>query len=132
MKPATHKRVSAYVRRCADAMFLSDWEIAVAAKFVVQPDNEDVFADVFRNDPYPEAVVSISESILKKSPVFRRKIIAHELCHLLLADISHALERSADGLADRLVAHYVDIEERAVTRLSRIIAPTLPLPGKWV
>jgi hypothetical protein len=108
-----------YVRRVADELNLtSDWDVSVVrSKDVERASIGHVFMFVGK------ATVSVNPKDWKKATgKQRRHLIVHELLHLHLRTYTYASE--LDG-------HTHDAaEEMMVERLTRIIAPHLPLPPK--
>ena len=117
-----------YIHELRDRMELRDWWIGIGQD---APD-EGALADVSASDQDHHATIRLAPDFLSRPPLEQRRIIVHELVHVLLTRMGEAfapLEAIAGCSAYRVAGDtYYRAEEVAVAALTRLIAPHLPLP----
>lgn len=115
------RKFEPYVRLLADRMRLKDWEITLEDG----PSSEGSSADVRLVGPYRRATVRLSEEFLGDPPEVQRRVIVHELAHLLTARLANFADEELDGPALR---EFVRCYEHGVEEVAMTLAPMLPLP----
>jgi hypothetical protein len=116
------QRFSAYLRRLADALKLSDWRVEIDDR---PPDSGRATAEVECVYGRRYAVVRLSERFLEQSPGEQRNSLVHELIH---CHLNPAAAMALDEMGDGGAGHFRRMLEYAVDGLADAIAPHMPLP----
>lgn len=122
-----HAAYMAYLRAIADLLGLRDWQIVLERGSA----EEGARARVFIHRTKDEAMVQFSEMWWSFDREQQRQTIVHELLHAHTGRLCRVVTRLS-GLATDHLEYVLDAhdeeEEIVVQRLSRIIAPFMPLP----
>lgn len=132
MNDAQHAAYSAYLRALADLMALKDWQIELQREY---PDDKGAWAEIEVCEQHDTAWVRVAwpEFFDVKSVEDRRAYLVHELVHCHLDRPQRQMQRLKDMFPENTATdfaqrqHRIDIEF-ATERLTRIIAPMMPLP----
>lgn len=116
---------SEYVRDIANRMRLHDYEIGLSD----QKSSDEASAEVTSCDCRRTAVIYLSDTFLTiESPQEQRRIIVHELLHAHFHLFDGMVRNSIPSLDQQKL---VDMAfEVALEEITRVIAPSMPLPGK--
>jgi hypothetical protein len=113
-----------YVRRVADLMDLGEWDIEV--KPIEEDDGPRASMSTAEWFAGPACLGVKPKAWKKANLVGRRWLVVHELMHLHLQPFSYLGKEAEDGGYGRQRV----AEEIMVERLTKLIAPTMPLPPK--
>jgi hypothetical protein len=130
MNDATHTAWSNYLQQCADAMELHGWQIVLNRDTGVA-DTEH--AKNFIAYGQRRVWINLTQKFFGCDRAWQREIIAHELAHCHLEDLSESvrLYLSSNNDMDGVFAQIFQREmEVLVDTLARLIAAFLPLPPK--
>jgi hypothetical protein len=118
-------RIEAYVRASANAMGMQAWEVRVLRD---EP-NRGAYATVHTNRNCLSADISFDDEFFSiLDPVSQRKIIVHELLHVLQKPVDVVCE-SAFRFAPPAYADWLDVSlENFIDWVAGLVAPTLLLP----
>jgi hypothetical protein len=114
------QRFSAYLRRLADALKLSDWRVEIDDR---PPDSGRATAEVECVYGRRYAVVRLSERFLEQPPDEQRNSLVHELIH---CHLNPAAAMALDEMGDGGAGHFRRMLEYAVDGLADAIAPHMP------
>jgi len=123
--------LSAYVRRLANEMGLGGWKVNIASGVT---DSNTAYAETTIWDERFQGDILLNRDWHPTSKEELREIVVHELVHLHLADLDHALYAMETLLGKPAYAVAVDRyrtdREKAVQQIARFWAPHLLLPPK--
>lgn len=120
--------LSAWVLACLDAAKLSqEWHLEISR----DPASDDAEAEISKTESLG-ACLKVSAEFWDYSPVNQRRIIAHELCHLVLYRIDECTEAAEDVLDEKALKVWSRAHSNAceytTERIARILAEALPMP----
>lgn len=121
--------IDGYLRQLADVMGLKDWEIHLQRK---RPDNPNHAACIQSIYGRRHANVWVDDAFLDDAPESQRETLTHELLHLHINPIKHALQNARSNLGEHtygvVEGMMDDATEFAVDGIARVLAAYLPLP----
>ncbi len=121
--------VRAYVARLQPLLRLAHWECEVADD---EPATPGAVASCDPNTRIHRATLRFSDRHFADPPEEQRDTVVHELLHCTTDGMWLALEAFKEATSDVSYAHlsdrYVHELECAVNQLTKLIAPSLPLP----
>lgn len=129
MTDEQYESLSAYLRVMADAMALKDWAIHLQRKTPENPNHQAAVQSVYGRR---HANIWVDSAFFDDSPEEQRQTITHELLHLHINPIKHALQNAKTNLGDHtygvVEGMMDDATEFAVDDISAVLALGLPLP----
>lgn len=132
MTSAERRALAAYVREVADSpLGLVDWKLILLTD---KPDDVDANAAGYCNPIFGQATAHLwfADHFHEEEPTFARYVVAHELVHIPLHACWLAWQRPCEDILgapvlEAIQANAITEWERAVDRIARAIAPSLPL-----
>ncbi len=128
MNDEQHESLSSYLRDLADALLLRDWEITLERGW----SDSDAYATISVWAEENHANVKVCEGFFGHPASERRETLTHELLHLHINPIKHALQNARSNLGEHtygvVEGMMDDATEFAVDGIARVLAAYLPLP----
>ena len=128
MNDAIYTALDAYIRQLADLLGMRDWVVLLSRG----PAKHENYAEIWTSHYKDEAMVMLNEDYTTYSPEDQRLHITHELLHIQTCRLRRLITRLAEHEHDKAIGFvnrlHNEEEEILVDRLSRAIAPFLPLP----
>lgn len=123
------ERARAYVARLQPFMRLQHWDITVEEE---PPDNENADAACWTANRCHIARLRFADRHFGRSPAEQAATVAHELIHIHTSEWETATREAFAALdptgREWATERYEHAMERAIDSLSRVLAPSLPLP----
>ena len=127
-KPDRYDALEAYVEACLPMLHLTHWKITLIHD--VAP--EDRYADIEPNEQGRTANLRVGNLFWGQKPDEQRLTIAHELVHLHLCRLDHAVDRLEPVLGSAAwtpwAGVFEDVYERTTDAVASVVAPHLPVP----
>ena len=122
MTPEQATALQLWIDEAKKALRLTDWDIragsspASGGKWQTAASHHRQFSDL--------SVIRLGRRFWDEVDADRRLTLAHELLHCHLIRTSQVVEHS--NLSKHERQHYTSLEELAIDRLARVVAPLLP------
>ena len=128
MKVKQYRYWQKYIDICRGMLLLGQWKTILAK----DASDNTALAEVSVTEKRRVAHIYLCNHWEHQDPKEQREAICHELVHLHLHDLSdYATKVAKDSpgpVADERSDILLKFEEIAVDQISRVLAPTLPLP----
>lgn len=125
-----HRAVEQYMNNAVRVLNLAPWCVKVLDEML---DESDAAASISVSDCQLFADLQLGQNFYSKPPEDQRRILAHELGHLMvnpMADAVRNLESVGDEAVYKLFERvFAAAEEHSVERMAEVFASKLPLPS---
>lgn len=122
-----------YVAELQENLRLGLWRIDIAPRFTKKKHN--AHARIQIHDQAHEATISVAADLHRESRATQRRIMVHELCHLMLVPIEWAVDRNSKplGKGNQANDNIAPAIEMSTDDVAFLLAEHQPLPPKgWL